>query len=232
MEQASIDPINWKDFREEEDLNIKETHVFCVSIEAYFNKISNYKAVLNDEEIAKSERYSHHHSKITYITSRYFARKILSQFTNGGIPSEICFKSKKNKKPAVDGIEFNSSHSGNLLLFVINASEVGVDIELMNENFDFSPLFENCFNDIEISTINQSENKILTFYQLWTRKEALLKATGEGLVDDLSSIDCLSNSVLRNNAQYQIQSFILEENYIASLAMLSNSTVHVNYWRY
>lgn len=232
MHQPLIDHIIWRKFSKEEDLNSKETHVFSILIDKYFEEIQDYKSILSIEELAKSEKYQHYNSKITYITSRYFIRKTLCLFTNETDPSRIRFHYKENKKLAVDDIEFNISHSGNILLVAINTSTIGVDVELIKKDFDFDPILETCFNLNEIKVINQSEDKLLRFYNLWTRKEALLKATGEGLVDNLSEIACLLNPISRNGLDYQIQSFIIDQNYIASLALLSHSNLSVNYWRY
>lgn len=231
MDQPLINHINWKKLHKENDLKSNETHVFSILIDQYYEKIQDYKSILSDEELIKSDRYQHYNSKITYLTSRYFIRKTLCSFTKESDPSKIRFYYKENKKLAVDGAEFNISHSGNILLVAINTSTIGVDIELIKKDFDFEPILETCFNSNEIEIINQSEEKPLKFYNLWTRKESLLKATGEGLVDNLSAIDCLSNPVSRNGSDYQIQSFIMCEKYIASLAILSNSALNVNYWK-
>ncbi|PWS33751.1 4'-phosphopantetheinyl transferase family protein [Pedobacter paludis] len=231
MNQLLIDHIDWKKFHEE-DVNWNETHVFNILIDEYFEKIQDYKSVLSNEELANSNRYQHYNSKITYITSRYFIRKILCLFKGENDPSSVSFYYKDNKKPATIGAEFNISHSGNHLLVAVNVSTIGVDIELIKKDFNFESILETCFNPNEIEVINQSEDKSLKFYNLWTRKEALLKATGEGLVDNLSAIDCLSNPVSRNGSGYRIKSFMLDGNYIASLAILSSSTLNVNYWKF
>lgn len=231
MDQLIIDCVDWKKFHED-DVNSNETHIFKILIREYFKKIQDYTSILSEEELIKSDRYQHHNSKITYITSRYFLRKTLCLFMSENNPSSIRFYYKENKKLAVDGVEFNISHSGNMLLVAINTSPIGVDVELIKKDFDFEQILETCFNSNEIEIINQSEDRLLKFYNLWTRKEALLKATGEGLVDNLSEIACLLNPISRSGLDYQIQSFIIDHNYIASLSIQNSSVVDVNYWMY
>ena len=81
------------------------------------------------------------------------------------------------------GIHFNLSHCSRAALCVVDKYPVGCDIEAVPENLDMD-LCRYCFNDEEADTICSSPCPALAFTELWTRKEAFLKLTGQGLPAD------------------------------------------------
>ena len=86
-------------------------------------------------------------------------------------------------------IHFNLSHCRRAALCVISSQPVGCDIETVPEELDMD-VCRYCFNEEEIAGITRSDRPTLTFTQLWTCKEALLKLTGEGLTNDLPGLLC------------------------------------------
>ena len=82
------------------------------------------------------------------------------------------------------GIHFNLSHCRSAVLCVVDSVPVGCDIEEVPETLDID-LCRYCFNDQEADSILCSPNPPLAFTELWTKKEAFLKLTGEGLTDNL-----------------------------------------------
>lgn len=84
-------------------------------------------------------------------------------------------------KPMVEGLEFNLSHSGDLVICVVSDKPVGCDIEKLRE----APkgVSERCFSDGEQAYLSQfvGEEYDKAFFRLWTMKESYVKMTGEGL---------------------------------------------------
>ncbi|MED5621729.1 4'-phosphopantetheinyl transferase family protein [Ideonella sp. BN130291] len=126
------------------------------------------------------------------LASRATLRMVLGGLL--GIPaSEVAFTSGHHGKPALAAchrsrIEFNLSHSGDYsVIAVTDGQAVGVDIEQVR------PVPE--WREIAASHFSPRERRVLeaggpdAFFALWTGKEALIKATGDGLVDDLPSFD-------------------------------------------
>ncbi|WP_316736906.1 4'-phosphopantetheinyl transferase family protein [Pedobacter aquatilis] len=225
--QNFVSNIIWETANWKWDLN--KIHVFKINVAEKFKDISTeYNAILSDAELLKSSKYLHNNDKERYITSKYFLRLILAQFTEIA-PTDLEFSFHNNKKPKLNGIEFNVSHSGNLILITISSKPIGVDIESINRAFDFESLLEICFHPEEIKYL--SNNNLDTFYTFWTRKEALLKATGEGLIDNLESIDTTKKSDLRKNYNYYWKTFSLEENYIASIAYQPTEEDQFKFWQ-
>lgn len=218
---------DWKFFNRTIIPDINSIHVFRIPIDEEYQHIKDiYTHVLSEKELAEIDRYLNPHSKIIHIVSKYYTRKILSDFISIA-PNKIKFYQSENKKPAVDGLEFNVSHSGNLLLIAVSNYPIGIDIELINKDFDFEYILKNCFSEKEIAYINNCSDHFLGFYTLWTRKEALLKATGEGLIDNLNELDCLSNAIVRRNIEYTFKSIITDNNYLATLVFNKNRIITV-----
>lgn len=85
---------------------------------------------------------------------------------------------------------FSLSHCKHAIACAVcDHGEIGIDVECLGR---YKPsLAEYCMSDDELQKISQSENPDLTFTILWTKKEALLKFTGEGITDDMKT--CLSS---------------------------------------
>jgi len=88
---------------------------------------------------------------------------------------------------------FNLSHCPKGILCVVGDEEIGCDVEEIVPDLDMD-LCRMCFNEKEQDHILSSPQPTVEFTRLWTRKEAYLKLTGEGLSDSLP--DILSESVL------------------------------------
>lgn len=92
-------------------------------------------------------------------------------------------------KPTADNdLHFNISHSGDYVLFALSDREIGCDIEKAR---DINPekLGKIVFCDNEMTAIKNSADKLQCFFDLWTRKESLLKCIGKGFHQSSKSVD-------------------------------------------
>jgi len=120
-------------------------------------------------------------------------RLVLSKYT-GLLPEEIEFSHEEKGKPLINdsSIKFNLSHSHDLaLLAVCQEDEIGCDIEFALKNAEFDQLAQRFFSANEASKLLRlpKEQKREAFYTCWTRKEAFIKAIGEGLSYPLSEFE-------------------------------------------
>ena len=83
-------------------------------------------------------------------------------------------------------IHFNISHCREAVVCALSDRPVGVDIECVRE-YDAS-LMDFTMNETEKEQILRSPHPDLAFIRLWTRKEAVLKCSGQGLVDDMRHV--------------------------------------------
>lgn len=101
---------------------------------------------------------------------------------------------KTGGKPFVEnGYKFNITHSGNYVIVAFSQQEVGVDLEEI-ASVDANALAD-YFHSDEQQFIQHSTNKKLAFFQVWTRKEAYLKAIGIGVMNGLNNENCLKRRI-------------------------------------
>ncbi len=94
-----------------------------------------------------------------------------------------------NKKPEIDGIFFNISHSDNFVICSVSENPVGCDIEkIRSVKSGFEKRF---FTQNEVAYLEKfsCEEKINQFFRLWTMKESYMKFTGEGMKLALNRIE-------------------------------------------
>jgi len=110
--------------------------------------------------------------------------------------------------------EFNLSHGGKWLAVALHPNTpVGVDVESLDRRASIHDLSERYFSPAE--QVKVSENGADAFFRIWTRKEALLKATGEGLTRNLRELDTLREE---ENRDWVCQTYALPERHVLSLA--------------
>lgn len=154
------------------------------------NEHSQLAAYLSTEERKRSARFLDPQDRHRYIVSRGRLREILSGYTSMP-PQLIQFRYGKHGKPYLDGyppIFFNLSHSGHLAAVAISKQfNIGVDIErvrIVRRN-----LPERYFSAHEIAGLAELQGEAWqsAFFRCWTRKEAFIKALGEGMRQPLKS---------------------------------------------
>lgn len=217
-------------FHEDTILEWAENHVFLIKTDCYFEKIKDsYEAVLSEIELQKAGRFLKPADSECYIVRKYFLRKVLSTFLKCN-PKAIHFQQSANKKPGIDGIQFNLSHSENLVAIVLSTCPIGIDVEFIRKDFSYDIMLDDCFSLTEQMLISKDVGSSINFYTLWTRKEALLKASGEGLNDHkLNEMEVLLATNTRHGRIYQLFSSLVLADYVLSIAITSPSKI-IHYW--
>jgi len=212
--------------------------VWRVNIGSNIAHLNHFGGIINEDETARGKRYLHLHDRQRFVISRGALRTILSRYT-GHSPAEIAFGIGENKKPFISNLkgaalQYNVSHSGNWILIGISNFAIGVDTENVNPSFEFSDIIGDYFSTEEISYISQ-DNGTERFFKLWTRKEALTKATAKGLDEDLKFIPSLDGdhlvetSVLKSNDSWLVSSFQLAEEYLGCAAY-NTGVGRIRFW--
>lgn len=191
---------------------------------------------LNPKEVKKSERFYKDIDRDRYIIYRSILKIILASHTKLEVQN-INLNIDFNKKPYLAShpwLFFNISHSEDYAVIAISNKKVGIDIEYMREDFKFTNLLPDIYDDDEILSIENSPNKKQAFYTLWTRKEAFVKALGKGIDEDFKYIPCLDGNhkidyaILKNTENWQVLSFDLTDHYVASIAFEGKSSIPKN----
>ena len=207
--------------------------IWKIDVVSDSRSLISLSALLNNAEIERANRYYHDKDRHRFITSRAALRILSGKYLE--INSlNIEFDIGPNKKPFLRNnttgrqLHYNTAHSENSILLAFANSEIGVDIEKADDSFDYQEIVNTNFSKEEILFINKAENPKTTFYLLWTRKEALAKATGKGLPDDLSLLPSLDGThTIKDEAgsssgPWIISSFKVAIDFIGSIAFPSN----------
>jgi 4'-phosphopantetheinyl transferase len=157
-----------------------------------------WAAFLSDDERERSARFRHGCSRAEFILGRGLLRLLLASCL-GCRPREIRFRYGTFGKPSLAppdnlrNFHFNLSHtSGHVAIALCRGRKTGLDIESMGSLSDDWPrAAERVLTPGEWKWINAlaESDRSAAFYQMWTCKEAYLKATGEGMIDDLAAIE-------------------------------------------
>ena len=201
--------------------------VWKIAVSSNLLLIDHFLTVLAPDEIARANRFYQVKDRNRFIVSRGALRYILGKYLNQ-IPADVQFGIGDNDKPYIKNenpfnLQYNLSHSGDALLLAISDSSIGADIELINESFGFNEVLDDNFSVSEVNYIKE-ENAVDRFFRLWTRKEALTKATAQGLDGDLRLIPALDGThlvnpgIISSNNNWITKSFALNDQYIASIA--------------
>jgi phosphopantetheinyl transferase len=145
---------------------------------------------LSPGELAKSRRFRFQKDRDSYIVTHGMLRLIVGRHLGvrpGSVELVYNHFGKPLLSPGYPDVFFNLSHSGgvSVLAFDLNG-HIGIDVEHMVPGFDFQSITHHFFTRREAEYINSTETlSSRRFYQLWTRKEALLKALGIGISGNL-----------------------------------------------
>jgi 4'-phosphopantetheinyl transferase len=178
---------------------------------------------LNEDERTIAQRFRFEEDRLRFSVGRQSLRLLISKYLLVQ-PQEITFSGERNQKPFIiqpsSRIHFNISHSGGWVLIAIANVELGVDIELVDEDFAYPEILAEHFSGEERDFITGTADPLQAFYYLWTRKEALTKAWGTGLQENLKSANMLSAAswVDTKNKLWKVDSFLILSNYWAALA--------------
>jgi 4'-phosphopantetheinyl transferase len=190
------DAIIWPMPPEELALGATDVHVWAASLEPPAEFIARCATVLSPDEKERASRFRFDKHRTRFIAGRAILRSLLGQYLNCP-PEQLQFVYGLHGKPALAGqfaesVHFNLAHSEDLALFIVTRiGAVGVDVEQIRPMTDADDLVERFFSSRENALFQQlsDEQKSIAFFNLWTRKEAWLKATGEGIADSLNRVE-------------------------------------------
>lgn len=147
--------------------------------------VDGLSRLLTPEEQERAARFRFRRDRDRYVAGRAQVRRVLGEVT-GTPPTDLRLVSGALGKPELpgSGLFFNLAHAEGLaLLAVTGAGRVGVDVEWMRPISDRDLVAEHFFAAAEVAALQRTapELRDVTFLRCWTRKEAYVKAVGDGL---------------------------------------------------
>lgn len=166
-----------------------EVHVWAVPLHGDPEPFGGLLSAAEEERLRRF-RFADHQRR--YQIGHGALRRILGGYLDRD-PREVQFRQGPRGKPYLegDGPFFNLSHSGKLALIGVGSTELGLDVEKVRHLESLSQIAQRHFSDTEYGALDslQGDARELAFYRCWTRKEAYIKALGEGLSMALDSFD-------------------------------------------
>ena len=220
-----------------------EVHIWDADLNCSNSLISELFQLLSTDEQARAKQYRLNRDYKHYIVARAILRKILSRYLITE-PAQISFSYNQYGKPFLkedkseQQLMFNLSHSNGIALYAITlGKDIGVDIEHVSSDLEYDEIANHFFSQREASIICSLSGymKALTFYSCWVRKEAYVKARGDGLMMTLSQFNVtlapVEPAALLNNQwapedpkHWSLHDLNVGQQYIAALAVEGNPT--------
>ncbi|MEA2165071.1 MAG: 4-phosphopantetheinyl transferase [Thermoanaerobaculia bacterium] len=156
--------------------------VFFIDIRVPRDVIDALAALLTDTERARASRYRFDDDRRRSIVARAATRRMIGRAI-GSDPRTLTIVEEEHGKPALPGheIEFNASHSGDLVALTLAATPVGIDIERRRALHAPLTLARRFFSPAEFAYVSTAADLASAFFRVWTAKEAIVKASGKGI---------------------------------------------------
>jgi 4'-phosphopantetheinyl transferase len=137
-----------------------------------------------------------------------------------------------------EDLRFNYSHSGGLAVYAFTVrADVGVDTERIRSLPDLEAIMGSMFTEAERLSLGR-ENRLEQFFHLWTAKEAVLKASGEGLRRPPASIEITRGTTPRvrlardltaanARAEWSVSTLAIADGFAGAVAVARGKRPHV-----
>jgi 4'-phosphopantetheinyl transferase len=180
------------EFKSKSEASKGRLNIFYAKTEELSSRLSDLENYISGYEKLRAEKFYFKTDRDTYLTSHAILRLVLADYLNTN-PINIKYINGKNNKPGLEGdpIYFNISHAKEAFAIAVSKDfYVGIDLEYIDENLEIHPIAKSFFGEKEREYIFRSKIEARDrFFLLWTRKEALLKALGIGLINNLKEVE-------------------------------------------
>ncbi len=167
-----------------------EIHVYCAHLDEM--NVDALLLLLSDDERARAERFHFDIDRRRFIARRGQLRLLLSRYLDV-LPAQIAFAYSAHGKSYLpnQALHFNLSDAKPLALYAFARVPIGIDIEHIYTMSDMDDVAALMFSQAENAVYRAlpDEQKAEGFFNCWTRKEAFIKAVGEGLSYPLADFD-------------------------------------------
>jgi 4'-phosphopantetheinyl transferase len=235
--------ILWKPPLEKPILSEDAIHVWCASLQRSTFEIEQLAASLSQDERTRASRFHFPHHQRRFIVARGLLRRLLADYLQLD-PSQIEFSYTQRGKPEIAKdslLQFNLSHSEELVVYAFCWHHpVGVDIEYIRLASDIEQIADRFFTKWEYDRLRSlpPAEQTLAFFRCWTRKEAYLKACGDGIAGGLDSIEVSltpeaeirqinTSTALAQN--WGLQNLTPAVDYVGAIAS-PNPNLEMSYW--
>jgi 4'-phosphopantetheinyl transferase len=164
-------------------------------------------------------------AKLHFLFGRMLLRKMLHRHSPETPFHLSCSVHGKPYLMHAPHIGINLSHSDRLVAAAVAfGTDVGVDVEAIRSVK--IPPFKSCFSDKELDFIQADPQPVNSFFQLWTRKEAVSKADGRGMGLSFKTLHSLNAIVTIGTARWTCTNLSLAAGYACAIAYSGSAMIH------
>ncbi|GEM_PF-2513885 len=203
--------------------HLEEVHIWKFTTDKYKSYINLFTSWLSNTEYKYMAQLKNKNRQQAFIISRGIIKQIISMYL-GHSPATIEIFYTSYMKPYLKNqfLYFNISHSADLVLIALARKPVGIDIEKLRDIEDYDRTAALFLSDKEKRLLYNNETSFLkknTFFEIWTHKEAVVKALGYGLHFPLHKINILHskhqflNTIYIKNKIYTVRDILIDKNY-------------------
>jgi len=237
--------MNWqiiKSVKDFKDLKEDEVHVWYFDLEKSKKEKDLLESLLSQDELSRAGSFHFEKDRIRYICGRGILRLLISVYTGTYSTSiNLCYsefgKPELLKDKNTKSLQFNISHSEDAVVFCFAKNvNIGIDIEFLRPIANILEIANRYFTAKEFQQLNyfKGKKRIEAFYTCWVKKEAVIKAIGEGLSFPLSVFNVSpdtneENLILSNklngehlNKNIFLSGFRVSKDLTAAIAVLDN----------
>ena len=219
--------------------------VWRIRLGEFHPQTKNLLERLAPEEVERANRFVFDHDRRDFVAGRAILRSLLGGYL-GVRPAEIVIHGGPRGKPQVlqltknKHVIFNVSHSYGLCIMGFRLTrQLGIDVEKLRENVAIHDIAARFLAPEESRWLGElsSDEQTAGFFSIWTKKEALVKAIGEGLHLPLDRFHVHVttqpfNITGRDGRIWVIRTFTPECGYLAALATEGSEELRVQYFDY
>ncbi|MCA0456399.1 MAG: 4'-phosphopantetheinyl transferase superfamily protein [Chloroflexi bacterium] len=169
-------------------------HLWRIDLDGADQRLPAWNALLAPDEAARAAAFYFERDQRRYAAGRGILRTLLGHYAHQP-PRDLLFSYNPQGKPSLLGfsyLHFNLAHSNTRAVLAVGIGQpLGADIEHLRTLDDIDSLARNTFsiNENAVFARVPPHQKVQVFFNCWTRKEAYIKAIGEGLSHPLDSFD-------------------------------------------
>lgn len=227
-----------------------EVHVWRASLKQPPAQVKAFSITLSQDEQERAGRFHFKRDREHFTVARGLLRSLIGCYLDRA-PGELRFQYSSYGKPGLSdqspltALSFNVSHSHEIVVYAFTLGrEIGIDIEYHRPEVAGEEIAERFFSAVEIHNLSALSQEFRTegFFNCWTRKEAYVKARGEGLSHPLDKFDVslvpgepAALLGTRNNpvelSRWTISAFTTEEDYSGAIAV-EGKDLQFKYWQW
>lgn len=205
-----------------------------------FNELKNCsKFLLSEDEQTRAQKFRFRKDHELFVLGRCITKIMLAYYTES-TPERVKIITDEFGKPTCEmNLFFNISHAGDQLLLGFSNSEIGVDIEKKDPALDIERIGKSHFSEVEFQKMMNCtrDERAETFFEIWTKKESLVKGIGKGLNIPLQyfNVTSYNGKVLwkfpneKNDENWYVQNIEAAEGYKSAFAT-QNEAVDISYF--